>query len=750
MEKLKDLLVDDFSTTNKSIKQADSFVRMMLEKNIDQFLNELADTFCSYKSVLFPINFLQHTIASIKIKGYENVFTDLCQQRLSNSFWESKSPNICSLVNHLNLFGCNFTFRDVEQLFINKIKDHIHEFPVKVMKVLPNIFEDFTSYMIGCENCNINIEDNGVFKSTNIKGFFASMLVSVSSIDNGMESTKIIRFISSYIVERIEMDHLLPSFFESSIALQISTIMKQHRFLYLCSEVARELNLVNDSDRIIIKVDKMISESNDADVLCNCYNALSICILLCNDIDHYLENISIYLLRDFNTVNDYVRFTLCKLFENVLKRAKEESKSTIIAQYYIDSFSDVPWNSRLKKWIIPLLIEHAGPEKSILVLEELLLVTESHGTKPFISKCISSFSSRKEICQKLFEVTIINSTKISVVSSLPQLRFLFEPLFSQNPTLVEQFLKMILDIKSKFHRIWLLYELSLSYPSLSKDKFFISIIRDSFAFSSSSINWDMRSKYVQVFVELGFPYIEDDCLSFVQSIDNIILCDSAVHQTILSESLNDLAYRLSFHTKKYTSICAVRFLEPILTKASKKLASSYVTSMRHFAFCICSGIWKYFPAIGSEQDILLLISVLNDHSLSFRQPTITLMRNLTKDIQKLEIFKSIGSDEVNKYVLSINEEQMKELIDDDFPKDFSIENIKKFRILLERNETVVPYSPFYLRESIPILMSIFSQPGIKWGVQSEIFASVSLLGMKLKEKIDAIMMEENATIIFDF
>ena len=753
MEGLKSLLINDVTISNKTLRQADAILKNMLEKNAENAIQDLSQLFFSNDSTFFPHNFLQHAITQIKNKNLEEQFTKLNNEKILTSFWNTENPNSCAIINYSTLYGNETTFGGKELLFIEKICNNVEKFSSPSFKVLPKTIESFISYINTKPELDFSPLEGkveNIFEKQNLSLYFATAFLKVVSKDVDYESTCIVRFIVESMVSAFDRQTLLDIMEkESKIADLLQSRMTRPRYLFFLAELSRQLKSHENALKVFDYIKEMVYSSTDPDILTLCYNGCALLIVTVEDILAKIPDCADFMLRDFNTANDPVRLALCRLFEAIIKRAEKEDKSKDVAHFFVDKFIDIPWNSKLKKFTMPTLLKNVSPDRSKALLETLLSASEDQNNQPFVGKCVSSFADQKDICLTFIDVMIEVARKTQQNKSLIPLSALLSPLFHSNKDLVEEMKKRVIAVPERFAKAWLLFDLTISAPSVSKSKEFVELVRNDLSYGRRSGNWDLRSRSISAFACGGFPYTENDCKNLLDDLEVVMLTDSTIQQTSIAESFSDLFRRISTQTKKFSVIDTNKFLSSLLSIVTHHMNSQFIPTQRKFAFTIASSLWRYFPQIGTELDFKLLASLLNDRGFEVRQQVISTMRELCKQQRIAEYFAAFHSEDIDTFVIRAEKKQAVTLTEKDFPKEYNVEILRKFKIILARNDTKLDNFEFFKNTLFSQILNREFLDKTHWEIQSELFGIISYIVTKLHQIFTVEEVENTTRFIFE-
>ncbi|EAY04626.1 hypothetical protein TVAG_473130 [Trichomonas vaginalis G3] len=744
MEEIKELLVRDVVISNKTLRQADNILKNILEKDASQAIKDLSSLFCDQDAKLFPNNFLQHAVTQVAGKQLADQYANLCKEKLKLSFWEAIPPNVCSLINFWTMYGNKITFEGKEVSFVLTICRNILKFPQHSFKTLPKVIEGFVAF-VNETNFSFGIELQSLendFESTHLLSYFTTAFLNVANHEMNYESLGAIRFIASSMMHLHSQETLKGVFSVNHLSQHLLSKMTQQRFILLLAELAREMKSSEDALGVFDRAYNLSKTSTDPDVLTNCYNAVTLAITTIDNMKDKLQECSDLMLRDFSTANDQVRLSLCRMFDAIIKRAEKEDSTVDVCHFFIDEFLDIPWNSKLKKYTMPTLLQYVHPDKSVQLLETLLKASEDQNNKPFIAKCIASFTGLKYICLSFIDVMINDAINTSQTAALIPLNALLFPLLRANKDLIHIMYEKITKVTQKFAKAWLKFELVIAAPSVTKEVNFISEIREDLKYARKNGNWDLRCRSMHAFAYAGFPYTEEDCDDFVNDMEGIMLIDSTIHQTAICDSMNELFKRISTQGKKFSNLNTQKFLENLLKVVTKHMGSCYIPTQRSFSFTIANNLWKYFPQIHSNEDLILLASLLNDRAFDIRQQVISTMRELAKQDNVKDLFVNLKSEDVEKFVLRLEQKVTVKIEEKDFPP-MEYDQLVKIKLLLARNDTTVDNCEFYKEKIFDILYSEKFDEN-HWETQSEFFSVLSYICLKLKSDISPEKIE-NAT-----
>lgn len=747
MEEIQELLVRDVVLSNKTLRQADNILKTILEKDAKQAIIDLSNLFCEQNSKLFPNNFLQHAIVQIRGKELAEEFKNLCSQKLISSFWESSEPNVCALINYWTMYGNQLTFEGNEVNFVKIICKNILKFPQHSFKYLPKVIESFVAFT---ENFDFGISiqslDND-FESTKLLSYFTTAFLNVANHEMNYESLGAIRFIASSMLHLHSTETLQGVYSGNHLTDHLKSKMTKQRMVLLLAELSREMKNPDDALVVFDRAYNMSKTTTDPDILTNCYNAVTLTITTITKMMDRLPQCAELMLRDFSTANDQVRLALCRLFDAIIKRAEKDGNTYEICHYFIDEFLDIPWNSKLKKYVMPTLLQYVHPDKSIALLETLLKASDDQNNKPFIAKCIASFTGLREICISFIDVMISDALKTPQTSSLMPFNALLFPLLRENKDLVSLMKEKTDKTEKQFARAWLRFELVVAAPSVAKEKGFVDSLRGDLIYGRSSGNWDLRCRSLHAFAYAGFPHNEKDCEDFLNDMEKILLTDSSIHQTAIADSFSELIKRIQAQGKKFSTIDTVGFMSKIVTIASRHMGSNFIPSQRKFAFDICNNVWKYFPEIGSLDDMTMLASLLNDRAFDIRQHVISTMRMHAQRQEIKNHFASLNYEDVDKFVLRAEEKASVIVKEEDFPS-LDADLLCKLKLLLARGDTIIDKSSFFTEKIFEIASSDNLQ-SLHWEIQSEFYSAASYICSKLKNDINHDKIDQLTRTVFN-
>lgn len=729
MSDLRQVLLNDSYLSNRNIRQLISVFNSNVEKDPEKTLFDLLDLLCGERSVLFPTKFLQYCYRVFESKNIGAKFGSLFDDGINTSFWNNKtSPNISSFTNYFNLNSSDYEkiFKNNELRFIEIISLNITQFSSFSFKSLPRIMDSFLTYLT---KSNISFSENTLssyesYFDHSIKSIFLTSLIKIFDNEDFSESHSVILTVSEYLTSIYSTDDIINR--NSDVYSFLCEKIPEHILLFISAEIIRHKPDIDKAMIIHRDANSLIHMSNLPKVLINCYNTISFIITIIDDLSPILDDCSFYFLRDFDASNPIIKSSLCNLFDSLIKRAVFLGVSSNVSEFFTIMLSDVPWNTKLKKYMMPTILQYVSPKNIGQTLRTMIEASKIHENRQFIGKCITSFTKNKQICLKFLDILIDEIRNLSFTDPIPNNRFFFTTILGDNSGLVKTFVDAIENVQEVYPKIILRMNLYSSIPTTYKEFYSDDTVVSDICYGLRSGNWDLRTTSLTVYVECGFPHSDSDINMFLNEFENILLIDSSYHQCIISDVLNSLFKRLLVQQKKHSHIDILGFLGKILELSSENMSPLSSPGYRQFSLNICSSLWNLFPNIGSTRQFLLVASLVKDNNEELKKESLKILKKLKCNECFIDTIKSLNASDVNYFVLLDNVDTLRRPLTSFNFEEFTLSNYKKIENILSENNTEFrDYS-----RAISLKQYLEHHNDLDWELRKEIFNVISLICYK--------------------
>lgn len=678
-------------------KEAVDHFKAQIADDKENSLKQMNEFLFNSSSKLVPVNFVQSIKKEIDLPEFRKLSADM----IRDSFWGAKNPNINSLINYWGLFNKIFYCEELRrEKFVEIISKHIESFPSSAYKSLAKMVQSFL----------LSIKNEKIEKISNCTDYFGvyspetiilTAFLSVSNKDIGYKSLIPMVVVMSTCIQNGFNDEKIQLFIKEET---LKKFFVGNRYILLKAEISKMPKCSFLVDELIRECIDIFNDSFDTEDLIIVYSSFSQ-LINSNNFIQLVEPLSSFLIRDFDTSNDFLKFSLTGIFTKIMKIGRKEKKLNEIAELLMSKIQNLPINCSLFRWISPKIIPYCNKQQSQDFLLKILDMINDPLNQCFISKTIIYLDITNFI-----DVVIEKVKNYSSSCALIELQFIFSPFFKKNPQLVQNSISKILKINNDFIRSWLMLEISISV----KNQIDINSLREYILYGQKSGNWDLRVLALTSYELNGFPYNESDINSLIDSMPSIILTN----------------YKFSSISPILNKLIQNKNLEPTLPKLiaifSDLMSPKYSIKQRQFGFDICALIWKQNPNLISKIYIINLISFLDETGYKSEK----IVHDFLNQQSVTDIIKTFSSKFKDPDTLDI-----------DIHKQLTIEELKRFHLFVERNSV----SDLKI---VQVLFEQLKQNKYKiWEYQKELFEIITII-LKNNQNIDVI--KEFAQFFFDF
>lgn len=639
MESLRTQLLDPNSLLTKNLGQLNKSVKEALKEDKDSAFEALAEHFFSQESSSCLQTFALHTREAIKKTPNNSKFTELCSVLLEKSFWYSKDPNFLAANNALMILGDDFMFTKKEQLFIQLLfKSLIHK-SVDQYLAASKIVEDFVQWTK--DKCEFNLPEeipdiispyaNILPNSmTYIATFIILNIKAITSFDVVFTFLRSLSNALSKIVSTEQIKEIYPSDSQSKLKDILEQNLTNSQYILFISIFSRIIRITECGDICFEKCKPLLA---DATILLDRiygYNALSQIIVSISSLDDLAIYFTQLLMRDFDSSHNFISNILRIIFKNLMKQAKAKNIADTIASRILDVVEPLTWHSKLKTWIVPILLPYVeNSAASNELFSKLFIYAQNPADSGFVSRIIRSSAKSLPTCQSLINICVDALKQCKITDSLTLLRPILEPVFDCHQELIAPTFKLLID-QQRFKQVWLHFECMLSSPRtkwpLSNDD-----IRSDLQYAFSCGNWDIRASSFNIYTLSNYPICDNDITLFIDNFESLMFFDSPKHIVMVEASFVEFINRINSRSQTIQQDFLNRIIDHTLDVTSRHMSPSYLSSRRQFALNIALPAIKSYPQFVKDEHLLAISSLLTDANARLVSDAKSLIEFLMKE-----------------------------------------------------------------------------------------------------------------------
>lgn len=669
------------------------FINNSVKSDPKLFITGFVDLLIRSDTFIIPKNVIKKIISILKRTQSIEQFSLIYKNKFNEIYWNLEKLSILPLIHYSYFIKDELTFDKHEETFLDLMIENINSKTIQnnlFVNGVSSALSLFLKYSKTNENIKLSKSYKDVFNKQIIETILAThlMYLVMNNEDIVPKNVQIILKMVRNCINKFDNEIV------QEIAIKIPLLfdgLQQEKLILLQSYFCDNIQTQDFKTILVNKIIDLMKKGMDENNLIYLYKTF-------NGIGEnakFLE-MSIYILRDYDGATPNLRNMIQKTIEMMFNKDKQEANDV-----FRKNVLSLPWDSNLKKFLFPLLIELANSD----VMEDLIKISQDFKNKVFVQKCIKKISNSSLLLNLLAE-TIINS--INNMNSFDDL-LSFNLIFSNNILIPKNCLHK--EITNQISRISLLFDAIIAFPK----KFSQLLTNEDLEFSAESFNWELRFKFLNIYVISGLPKSNDDANLLLQALPGLLMIESPEICSKIKVLFDNLITNL--HTQKNRiNIDINSFLNSLLTIISHDLLPISNASKRQFCLDLCKSIWKNYPDIDNKTAKLNLLSIQKDGTSNLKNSFYSLskyLHNIITDI--MEIKKS-------------------EVIPEEFniPKENDYNYFLELRLLLENSKIPINLND----ETIEMYLAYQTE---NWELKSEIFLIISLLLQKMKVKDELII-----------